>query len=201
MRYPTILLFGAPGAGKGTQGRILAQVPGLFHLSCGDVFRSLKPDSRLGRIFDEYSSRGALVPDSVTIELWESALEGARLSGAFDPDRDLLILDGIPRNRAQARMMEERIEVLRLIHLQCRNRAALFDRLRRRALRENRYDDASDAVISHRLEVYQKETALVLDYYPADRIVEVDADQSPLLVLASLAHIIDGVRVMMRQPA
>lgn len=201
MRYQSILLFGAPGSGKGTQGKILAQVPGLFHLACGDVFRGLNPNTGVGRVFYEYSSRGELVPDEVTVELWESALEGAELSGSFDPNRDLLILDGIPRNVNQARMMDEKIEVLRLVHLVCRNRSALFDRLRRRALRENRYDDASDTVIQNRLDVYQRETSVVLDCYPADNVVEIDADQSPLQVLASIAKVIDTARVRMRQPA
>ncbi len=62
-RYKTILLFGAPGAGKGTQGKILGKVPGFYHLACGDVFRSLDMGSDLGRSFMEYSSRGELVPD------------------------------------------------------------------------------------------------------------------------------------------
>ena len=69
-RYQTVLLFGAPGAGKGTQGKILGLVPGFFHLACGDVFRSLDVNSELGKEFLEYSSRGELVPDSLTIEMW-----------------------------------------------------------------------------------------------------------------------------------
>ena len=67
-RYKTVLLFGAPGAGKGTQGKILGKVPGFYHLACGDVFRSLDMGSELGSKFMEYSSRGELVPDALTIE-------------------------------------------------------------------------------------------------------------------------------------
>ncbi|MGH7972588.1 MAG: nucleoside monophosphate kinase, partial [Limisphaerales bacterium] len=63
MNYRTILLFGAPGAGKGTQGKILGMVPHFFHCACGDVFRSLSADSSVGRTFLEYSGRGDLVPD------------------------------------------------------------------------------------------------------------------------------------------
>ena len=62
-RYQTILLFGAPGSGKGTQGKILGQIPGFYHLSCGEVFRTLDTSSELGRTFMEYSSRGELVPE------------------------------------------------------------------------------------------------------------------------------------------
>ena len=63
MRYKTILLFGAPGSGKGTQGKILGAIPGFFHTACGDIFRSLDLSSEMGRIAWEYSSRGELVPD------------------------------------------------------------------------------------------------------------------------------------------
>src|SRR2546422_10699103 len=70
MSYRTVLLFGAPGAGKGTQGKILGTIPNLFHCACGDVFRSLKTDSAVGQVFLEYSSRGDLVPDETTIQLW-----------------------------------------------------------------------------------------------------------------------------------
>ena len=69
-KYRTILLFGAPGSGKGTQGKILGSVPNFFHCACGDVFRSLKADSAIGQVFIEYSSRGELVPDGPTIDLW-----------------------------------------------------------------------------------------------------------------------------------
>src|SRR2546427_1414041 len=104
MIYRTVLLFGAPGAGKGTQGKILGTIPNFFHCACGDVFRSLKPDSPIGRIFLEYANRGSLVPDEPTVELWEQFIENNKKSGRFNPDTDTLILDGIPRNVAQAEM-------------------------------------------------------------------------------------------------
>lgn len=193
-RYRSVLLFGSPGSGKGTQGKILAQVPGLVHLSSGDLFRSLNPKTRLGRIFLEYSSRGELVPDDLTLELWETTLERMERAGAFDPANDLLILDGIPRNVAQAQLMDDKIEVLRIIHLICRDRQVLFERLRRRAFLENRYDDASDAVIQKRLEVYNRETVQVLSHYPPEIVAEVEADRSTLHALARIARIIDEAR-------
>ena len=70
MKYRTILLFGAPGAGKGTQGKILGTVPNFFHCACGEVFRKLKPDSELGKVFVKYSSNGKLVPNDFTVRLW-----------------------------------------------------------------------------------------------------------------------------------
>src|SRR3954463_12245962 len=95
-RYQTILLFGAPGAGKGTQGKILGFVPGFYHLSCGEVFRTLDTTSDLGRVFMEYSSRGELVPDEVTIEMWHQNMHAQTVLSLYKPHVDLLVLDGIP---------------------------------------------------------------------------------------------------------
>ena len=69
MKYTTYLLFGAPGAGKGTKVARLALIPRFFHCACGDVFRTIDTRTRLGRAFLEYSSRGELVPDDITVEL------------------------------------------------------------------------------------------------------------------------------------
>ena len=69
MKYRALLLFGAPGSGKGTQGRLLGATPGFFHCACGDVFRALDVQSPLGREFMDYSTRGELVPDELTVRL------------------------------------------------------------------------------------------------------------------------------------
>src|SRR5688572_31008219 len=79
MKYRTVLLFGAPGSGKGTQGKILGSVPGLFHFACGDAFRNLRITDPLGKLFIEYSSRGDLVPDEPTIDLWRRNIEGSTI--------------------------------------------------------------------------------------------------------------------------
>src|SRR3984885_14373462 len=107
MKYRTILLFGAPGAGKGTQGKILGNIPNFFHCACGDVFRSLTTDSPLGRVFIEYSGRGELVPDEPTVELWSQFIDNCKQTGRFNPDVDTLVLDGIPRNVHQAEMLKD----------------------------------------------------------------------------------------------
>lgn len=186
MRYPCVLLFGAPGSGKGTQGRILGRIPGFFHCACGDVFRSLDLHSELGRTFYEYSSRGELVPDEVTVALWQHWLDTTVLTHQFEPSSQCLILDGIPRNVPQARILADRLNVLRIVHLVCRDKKQLYDRMKRRALRENRYDDASDRTIEQRLEVYQEETRPVLEYYPSEILAEVDATQTPIRVLQAV---------------
>jgi adenylate kinase len=183
MHYPSVLLFGAPGSGKGTQGRILGRIPGFFHCACGDVFRSLDLTSELGRTFYEYSSRGELVPDEVSIALWQQWLEATVVTRQYDPTSQILVLDGIPRNVVQAQLLDDRIQVRRIVYLVCRDQRKLYDRMKRRALRENRYDDASDRTIEHRIEVYERETRPLLEHYPYDLLAEVDATRTPLRVL------------------
>ena len=109
-RYQTILLVGAPGSGKGTQGKILGQIPGFFHLSCGEVFRTIDIHSNLGKVFYEYSSRGELVPDDVTVRMWNANMNAQNVLGLFKPKVDLLVLDGIPRSVAQAELLKDYID-------------------------------------------------------------------------------------------
>lgn len=189
-RYQTVLLFGAPGAGKGTQGKILGQVPGFYHLSCGEVFRTLDMSSSLGKTFLQYSSKGLLVPDDLTIEMWRQNMHARTVLSDYKPNADLLILDGIPRNVNQADLLERHIEVLQLIHLVCPDKEQMIARLRRRALKENRADDAKEDVIRKRWDVYEKETFPVLARYPQSLIREVDATGSPARVLQ---HVLECV--------
>ncbi len=182
-RYKSILLFGAPGSGKGTQGKVLGTIPGFYHCACGDVFRNLDIHSELGKIFYEYSSRGELVPDEVTVRMWAENIHAHAVIGHYKPHSDLLVLDGIPRTLEQAKIMDEHIDVLLVIHLVCNDEEEMIQRLRRRALKSNRHDDADIKVIRHRWEVYEKETAPVLEHYPDDIVVDVDAMNSPAQVL------------------
>src|SRR6266550_2615731 len=160
MKYQTYLLFGAPGSGKGTQGRTLGSIPRFFHCACGDVFRSIDTRTKVGDAFLDYSSKGQLVPD------------------------------GIPRNVGQARIMDELIDVKKVFHLSCPNRDALFARLKKRALKDNRLDDANEEVIQRRLALYEMESKPVLSYYGTDRITCIDATEPPAKVLL---HILESV--------
>ncbi len=186
MKFKTILLFGAPGTGKGTQGHTLGSIPGLVHVACGEIFRDLRVGTPLGRVFLDYSSRGVLVPDDFTVQLWKEHVEGLIRLGRYDPETDILILDGIPRNVAQARLMDNYIDVQRLYYLDCADKEKMVLRLKRRALHENRLDDASDATIQTRLYVYEAETAPVLDYYPPDKVHRIDTGRTPIEVLADI---------------
>src|SRR6478672_10759392 len=186
MRYKTILLFGAPGSGKGTQGKILGSIPGFYHSACGDVFRTLDLQSEMGRIFWQFSSRGQLVPDEFTVKLWKNYISGMEMINQFHPETSLLVLDGIPRNVQQAKLLEGTLDVVKIIYLVCADMNKMIERLRRRALKENRFDDANDKVIQHRLEVYERDTRPVLEHYPADKILKVDATMNQLAVLSEI---------------
>jgi adenylate kinase len=185
-RYRTILLFGAPGSGKGTQGKILGAVPGFFHSATGDIFRSLDLESDIGRTFWEYAGKGKLVPDEITIRVWKQFIKGMEMINQFHPDSEILVLDGIPRNVNQAKLLEDTIDVARVIHLDCADQNKMVQRLRRRALRENRFDDASDETIRRRLAVYESETRPILEFYSREKIYRVEATMSQIRVLSEM---------------
>ena len=182
-RFRTILIMGAPGSGKGTQGKVLGSIPRFHHLACGDVFRSLDTRTPLGQEFVKYASKGQLMPDDLTVQLWRANVHHRVESYQFKPDIDFLVLDGIPRNVEQAILLEPDIEVLKLFHLSCPNRDELVRRLRKRALKDNRFDDASEEVIQKRFKTYEDETKPILEYYKGDRVVDIDASQPPAKVL------------------
>jgi adenylate kinase len=184
-------MFGAPGSGKGTQGKILGAIPGFFHCDCGDVFRSLRPDSPLGRTFIAHSSRGRLVPDAPTVELWRRFIDASTKTGRFHPAEDTLVLDGIPRNVAQAEMLSDALDVAAVFYLTCAHAQNLVTRLQRRAIKENRLDDANLEVIRGRLKVYEQETRPVLKFYGDQVLHYINADVPPVKVfLDILKHVV-----------
>jgi adenylate kinase len=179
MKYRTILMFGAPGSGKGTHGRNLGVIPGFFHCACGDVFRNLRHDSPLGKTFLEYSSKGELVPDQPTIELWRHFIDSSTKIGRFHPAEDTLVLDGIPRNVPQAEMLRDTLDVVAMFYLTA-NRENLIARMQRRAIKDNRLDDANLDVIRQRLKTYEKETKPVINFYGRKLVHRINTDQPPV---------------------
>ncbi len=186
----TVLLFGQPGVGKGTQGKILGTIPGFVHLATGDMFRGLDRESELGQEFLKYSIQGLLVPDDLTVRLWRQYVQGLIDTNQYRPDTDLLVLDGIPRSAAQAAMINEYIDVLRVVHLVCTDTDALVERMKKRAEHSNRPDDADETVIRRRIDVYHTETSPVLDYYDDALISNVDAVGLPGEILMCVLNAI-----------
>ena len=182
-RYPSLLLFGPPGVGKGTQGQILGSVPGFFHLATGDMFRSLDKESEIGMEFTRYSSQGLLVPNSLTVRLWRQHVEQLISRELYDPSTDVLLLDGIPRSKPQAEAMQDHIDPFMVIHLVCENLDEMVRRMKNRATEQGRPDDANESVIRKRFEVFEEQTAPVLACYDESIVENIDALGTPAEVL------------------
>ena len=184
------LLFGGPGSGKGTQGVVLGGMPNLCHLAMGDIFRGLDKQSDIGKEFLSYSTKGFLVPDELTVRVWRKHVDGLASSGGVRADYHTLLLDGLPRTLAQVELMKQHVNVLAIVHLVIKDQQRLVERLKGRALKADRPDDADENVIRKRIEVYEAETAPVLGAYDTSLICEVNADQKPLEVLRDVADVL-----------
>ena len=182
-RFPSVLLFGMPGVGKGTQGKLLGKIRGIFHLSTGEILRSLADDTDNGRLVANCLKRGQFAPDELTVETWKQWLDAQIQSKNFRTTEQLLLLDGIPRNRHQCVMLADDIHVVRVIHLNSPNDDLIVQRLKQRASIEGRSDDAEESIIRQRFEVYRRETTPVLDFYPPDIVSVIDPVGSPAEVL------------------
>lgn len=159
-----VVLFGPPGAGKGTQSEKLIEKYGLVHISTGDVFRALDPTSELGKLAKSYSDQGNLVPDEVTIKILESEV-------SKHPEAKGVVYDGFPRTTAQAEALDvflaaKGTSVSKMLSLVVPE-GELRSRLIARAEVSGRKDDADPAIIQNRIDTYNKSTAPVADYYAA----------------------------------
>ena len=105
-RYRSIILFGMPGSGKGTQGAVLGQLPDWIHISMGDIFRKIPRNGKFGREIESYTSQGLMVPDDLTVRIFERHLNILEMQELIIPEQHILILDGLPRNYAQAERLE-----------------------------------------------------------------------------------------------
>lgn len=158
-----IVLFGPPGAGKGTQANVLKDKYGLIHISTGDVFRyNIKNETDLGLNAKSYMDKGQLVPDDVTIGMLEAEVDKNAGAKGF-------IFDGFPRTVAQANALadllaEKDTEVSAMIALEVDD-VILVDRLLERGKSSGRPDDADESIIRKRITVYYEETAILKEFY------------------------------------
>jgi adenylate kinase len=187
-RYRSIILFGMPGSGKGTQGAVLGQLPSLVHISMGDVFRRIPRTGKFGSEIEHYTSQGLMVPDDLTVRIFERHLNILEMQELVLPEQHTLILDGLPRSYAQAERLAGFIDVTQIFHLKITDTVKAMERLRARALSENRLDDMSDEVIRRRLQTYYDETFKTLSFFPSELIVDVDAGRRAIDVLCDIVN-------------
>lgn len=185
-KYRCFLIFGPPGAGKGTMSKLLAQVANLFHLSSGDIFRGISPQSAVGQLVNSYSSKGLYVPDDVTIKICLHFVEGLIATNRYAPDEQYILLDGIPRTLEQAQELDQYVEVEQVIRLDVPDENELIRRLKGRAAQEGRADDSNEEVLRTRLEVYREKTENILSHYPQDKIKTFNAAQPIPCVLRDI---------------
>jgi adenylate kinase len=187
-KYRAILLFGMPGSGKGTQGAVLGMLPSLIHISMGDVFRKLPRYGRFGQEIARYTSQGRLVPDELTVDIWENHIRILEMQELLLPEEHTLVVDGLPRNKHQAEMLSDFLDVVEIFHLKINDTVKAVERLKSRALRENRLDDMNEEVIRRRLNTYFDETYQTLSYYSPELIFDIDAGQTPMDVLRDIVN-------------
>ncbi|MFN2137498.1 MAG: adenylate kinase [Candidatus Promineifilaceae bacterium] len=184
-----VILVGPPGAGKGTQAKLLEQELGLPQVSTGDLFRyNLKHQTELGKLAQTYMDRGELVPDEVTVAMVQDRLSQQDCAGGA-------ILDGFPRTLAQAEALDQllaefgaRITVVPSIEVP---REVLVQRLLKRAELEGRADD-NEETIRTRMLVYEEQTKPLLDYYGSKGlVVAVNGEQSVEEVQEDLLEVVE----------
>src|SRR5271169_4211059 len=132
--FRSVLIFGPPGSGKGTLGKFLSSAGNHFHLSSGDIFRGLSPESPAGRLYHNYAGKGLLLPDEVTIQIWHHYVHGLIATNRYFPEQQLLLLDGVPRTLRQADLLDRYIRVEGIIVLEMQGTEELIKRIQRRAL-------------------------------------------------------------------
>ena len=187
-----IVIFGAPGSGKGTQSELLIKKYGLKHVSTGDLLRAeIKAGTELGKIADNYISKGHLVSDEVVIEMLEDLIRSNLDAKGF-------IFDGFPRTLPQGESLDKKLkknglDISAVLSLEV-DEEELMDRLIKRGKFSGRSDD-NGRTIESRLQVYHKQTEPLKEYYSKqNKLVNIQGKGSVEDIFKSIEKVIDGIK-------
>lgn len=189
-KMTNIVLFGPPGAGKGTQAEVLKVKYQLVHISTGDVFRyNIKNQTQLGTLAKSYMDKGHLVPDGVTIKMLNAEVEK-------NPEANGFVFDGFPRTAAQAEalaiLMEEKSSQINAMVALEVDDEVLVGRLLERGKTSGRADDADEAIIRERVAEYYRKTDILKDFYKGqDRYFGVNGVGTIQEITARLSEVFD----------
>jgi len=169
-----VILFGAPLIGKGTQGEILGSLPGYFHISMGQLFRQLPKTDEKRKQVEKLMETRALVPDELVFEVFNEYKQSIVQTGDYVPGRDILIVDGLPRNVSQVGEFNERANVMQIVYMTASNIEELKKRAKIRAIVEGRQDDFNEETVLKGLENFKEETLPLLEQYDGTPVIEID---------------------------
>src|SRR3989344_3643513 len=124
MKYKAILIFGSPGCGKGTQAELLTK-SNYFHFSSGNMFRNLNSKTELGKKIKILIDNGEFVPDDLVLRLFEDTLKKYIKDKKFNPEKEILVLDGIPRTKEQVHLLNKIVDIKKIIYLKLNDEAVL----------------------------------------------------------------------------
>lgn len=187
-----IILFGPPGAGKGTQAEFLKEKYNLVHISTGDVFRyNIKNKTELGNLAKSFMDKGKLVPDEITIDMLSNEVDK-------NPDAKGFIFDGFPRTEDQAEalghlMDDKDSQIDAMVALEVDDEV-LVERLLERGKTSGRKDDSEESIIRNRIKVYYNETAILKKYYDSqEKYFGVDGVGTIEEITERLSAVIDKI--------
>jgi adenylate kinase len=190
-----VVIFGAPGSGKGTQSELIISKYGLSHISTGDILRKKnKNQTELGVIAEEYIRKGQLIPDSLIIKILADVLDA-------NPDAKGYIFDGFPRTIAQGEALdnylrEKNTSIIAVLNLVV-DEKSLIERLIKRGVEDGRSDDAP-AIIQNRLDVYHNQTEPLKEFYKKKgKLFTIKGNNSIEDVFEKITEVLDRLTIQL----
>lgn len=187
-----LIIFGPPGAGKGTQAKLIAEKYGLNHISSGEVLRQETKNGVRGDEIKKYQTAGLLVPDQIIIDIVEKEIQNKLI------EEKGFILDGYPRNINQTKILDDYLNKknsdIKLVINISLNLESSIERIILRAKTSGRSDD-NPTVIKDRYKIYEEESGPILEYYQTQgKVFDVDGHPNVENVFLEITKIIDNLK-------